>query len=84
MLAERRHGRSRVDQRCGRRRYRVVFTPATGEPGQVRRGTIVAATEQAARVEAQGIARDGGTARVEYVEIDGSRTVIGRYQPRTP
>lgn len=71
-----------MDERGRRRPYCVIFTPAAGDPAQARCGTFVAAAEEAARIVAQGIARDGGTARIEYVEPSGgSRTVIGRYLP---
>lgn len=71
-----------MDERGRRRPYRVVFTPAGHDSSTAETGTIVAATESSARLEAQSIARDGGTARVEYIDQTGLRTVIGTYRPR--
>lgn len=64
----------------GRRPYRVVFS-RPGPPGtDRRRGTIVAASFEAARHEARQIAVTGGTAEVHYVSDTGEREMLERYE----
>lgn len=65
-----------------RRPYRVVFWPSNSPDS--RPGTIVQPTREAAQIEAQGIARDGGTAEVRYVTEDGGYQILATYRPTPP
>ena len=68
-----------MSARQGRRPYRVVFT-RPGPPGaERRRGTIVAATIEVARLEARQIAVTGGTAEVHHVSETGERETLERF-----
>ncbi|HEY2207367.1 MAG TPA: hypothetical protein VGH99_23165 [Pseudonocardia sp.] len=59
--------------------YRVVFwsrASPDGKPGVIPRSSL-----EAAQVEAQAIARDGGTAEVRYVAESGEQRIVATYRP---